>query len=271
MGDCPGLGAEIGSERSDAGLEDAEDAAESVRGVFMGADGDGLKTHFHDRIIVAARLGHIAKVKHVGLLHLEFGEKVSHTELFVHAGGGDVDGSSAADFVEEVREQFAAAGDDGCAFLVVGVPGVFGLSAGLLTEGREGDLGEAVFNNLVALGELVSFPITEFASGLLQGLGDTFNVCGLQGVIIDLVPVVLVDVKAVILSALGDEEVKVGELRLGDAGGFQGVDDLNQELLEFLARDRADFEMVETAHEQLGDFGWYRGFGDIEGLVNVKG
>ena len=237
----------------------------------MGTDGDGLKAHFHDRVIVAAGLGHIAKVKHVGLLHLEFGEQMSHTKLFVHARGGDVDGSSAADFVEEVGEQFAAAGDDGFALLVVGVPSVFGLGAGFLTESREGDLGETVFNNLVARGELVSFPVAEFASGLLQGLGDALNIFRLQGIIIDLLPIVLVGVKAVILSTLSDEEVKMGKLLLGDAGSFQGVNNLDQELLKLLAGDGANLKMIETAHEQLGDFGWYRGFGDIESLVNVKG
>ena len=236
----------------------------------MGANGDGVEAHLDDGIIVAAFLGHVAEVEDVGLCDLKLFEEVGHTELLVHAWGGDVDRGGAADFVEEVGEEFATTGDDGFALPMVRIPSVFGFGAGLLTEGGEGDLGEAIFDDFVARGELVGFPVAEFASGLLQGLSDALNIFGLQGVIIDLLPIVLVSVEAIVLSALSDKEMKVGELLLGDAGGFQRIDDLDEELLEFLAGDGADFEVVEAANQQLGDFSWYGGFGDIEGLINVK-
>ena len=59
-------------------------------------------------------------------------------------------------------------------------------------------------------------------------------------------PVFLFDVITVILGALGDEEMKVFEVfRLG-ATFNETVDDLDEELVEFLSGDGADFEMVEA-------------------------
>ena len=83
---------------------------------------------------------------------------MGHAEDFVHAWSYGVNGSGAADFVIELGSEFFAASDDLFAFLAVGVPGVFLLGAGVLTEGREGDLGEAILDNFVAWLELVFFP-----------------------------------------------------------------------------------------------------------------
>ena len=91
----------------------------------------------------------------------------------------------------------------------------FGLGAGVLTEGGESNLGEAVFDNFVALHELVLFPEPEFAGGLLEASADFCNLFVGQGVIIDLLPVGAI--KAVILSALGDKEMEMLQLVVCDA------------------------------------------------------
>ena len=75
---------------------------------------------------------------------------MGHAELFVHARGESVDGRGAADFVVELRSLFFGEGDDFLALFAIGVPVVFFGGGGLLPEGRVGDLGEAVFDDLVA-------------------------------------------------------------------------------------------------------------------------
>ena len=57
----------------------------------------------------------------------------------------------------------------------------------------------------------------------------------------------------------------------GGAALGQAVDDLDEELVKFLAGDRTDFEAgAETADEEIGDFVRDGGFGDVKGLVDVK-
>ena len=130
---------------------------------------------------------------------------MGHTKDFVHAGGDGVNRGSAADFVIKLRGELFATGDDFFAFLVVGVPGVFGFGAGLLPEGREGDLTEAIFNDFVTLGELSLFPEAELAGGLLYGGADLGYLLVCKGVVIDLFP--FGAVVAIILSALRDKEM----------------------------------------------------------------
>lgn len=48
----------------------------------------------------------------------------------------------------------------------------------------------------------------------------------------------------VVLGALGDKKVEMAELAGGGAGLFQGRDDLDEELLELLAGNWADFEII---------------------------
>ena len=62
----------------------------------------------------------------------------------------------------------------------------------------------------------------------------------------------------------------MSELSLGDPVGLQGVDDLDEELVEFLAGNRADFEMIKAFDEKFGDFIRDGGFSNIESLVDVK-
>ena len=52
-------------------LEDTEEAAEGVGGVFVVSDGDGVDAHFDDGVIVAAGLSHVAKVKDILFLDAE--------------------------------------------------------------------------------------------------------------------------------------------------------------------------------------------------------
>lgn len=75
---------------------------------------------------------------------------------------------------------------------------------------------------------------------------------------------------AIILSALGDEEVEVHKLGGGGTGFYEGIDDLDEELVKFLAGDGADFKVTETIGEDFGHFFGDGGFGDVEGVVNVK-
>ena len=51
----------------------------------------------------------------------------------------------------------------------------------------------------------------------------------------------------IVLGALGDKEMKVCKLLGGGATFYETVDDLDEELVKFLAGDGADFEMVKTA------------------------
>ena len=146
-------------ELEDTGAEGGEDAAEGVKGVFMGTDGDSVDAHLDDRVVVAAGLGHVTEVEDILFVCVELLEEVGHAEFFVHAGGGDVDRGCAANFVEEVGEFFAAFGDDLGALFKVGVPGVFSFGAGGLTEGGKCDLRETVFDDFVAFSEFVGFPV----------------------------------------------------------------------------------------------------------------
>ncbi len=75
---------------------------------------------------------------------------MGHTENFVHTRGDGINRGGATDFVVKFGAVFFAKGDDLLALLAIGVPGVFLLGAGLLSEGRESDLGEAVFDDFVA-------------------------------------------------------------------------------------------------------------------------
>lgn len=142
-----------------AGTEGGENAAEGKESVFVGTDGDSVDAELDDGVIVAAGLGHVAEVEDVGFGGVELLEEVGHAEFFIHAGSGDIDRGGATDFIEEIGEFFAAFGDDGFAFFEVGIPGIFSFGAGSLTEGRESDLGEAIFDDFVAFSELVGFPI----------------------------------------------------------------------------------------------------------------
>ena len=128
---------------------------------------------------------------------------MSHTKNFVHARGDSVDRSGAADFVFKLGRELATAGADSFAFFTIWVPGVFFFGAGFLAEGRESDLGEAVFDNFIARLELVFFPVAEFASGGLDGLGDFGDLLICKWVVVDLDPVVFGGVVAVILRPLG--------------------------------------------------------------------
>lgn len=67
----------------------------------------------------------------------------------------------------------------------------------------------------------------------------------------------------IILGALSDKEVKVHQLNCGSAMFDEAIDDLDEELIEFLAGNGADFEMIETFDEQNGDFVGDWCFGDV--------
>ena len=213
----------------------------------MGADGDGVDAHLDDWVIVAAGLGHVAEVKDIFFFDIEFFEKMGHTKDFVHAWGDGVNRGSAANLVVEFGSEFFAASDDFFAFFAVWVPSVFGFGARFLAEGRESDLAEAIFDDFVAVGELIFLPIAKLLSGGLDGLGDFGNLLVGERVIVDLLPVFFLLIVAVILGALGDKEMEVR--KLFGRGIFELVDDLEDELVKFLARDWADFKMVETLCE----------------------
>ncbi len=177
----------------------------------MVADGNGVDTHFYDGIIVAARLGHVAEIEDILFVDFEFLKEVGHAEDFVHAWSDGVNRGGAADFVVEFGGEFFATGDDLFTFLAIGIPSILFLGAGFLAEGGEGDLGEAIFDDFVARLELVGFPKTEFAGGLLDGCGDFRNLFIGEGIIVDLLPVfgrigaVGGCVIAIILGALGNK------------------------------------------------------------------
>ena len=58
--------------------------------------------------------------------------------------------------------------------------------------------------------------------------------------------------------------------KLFGLGVFEPVDDLEKELIEFLARNRADLKVVEALSEKIGDFVRNGGFSDIKGLIDVE-
>ena len=222
---------------------------------------DSVDAHLYDRVIIAAWLGHIAKVEDVGFFDVEFFHEVGHAKYFVHAWSNGVNRSGATNFIIELWSEFFAALDDGFAFFAIWVPGVFCFRAGGLAESREGDLAKAVFDNFVAFSKLVGFPITKFFGGSLDGFGNFCDLLVGQRVIVYLFPFFLFGVVAIILGALSYEKMKMFEL-LG-FGVFKFVDDLNKELVEFLAGNWADFEMVKALRKKVGNFFWNRGFGDI--------
>ena len=128
---------------------------------------------------------------------------MSHAKNFVHAWGNGVDRGGTTDFVVKFGGEFFAACDNLFAFFAVWVPCVFGFGAGFLTEGGEGNLGEAVFDDFVAFGKFVLFPVSEFASGFFDGFGDFLDLFWGEGVVVDLGPFVFGSIVAVILGALG--------------------------------------------------------------------
>ena len=75
----------------------------------------------------------------------------------------------------------------------------------------------------------------------------------------------------VILGALSNEEMEMLELVRGGAGVFQGLDDLDEELFEFLAGNGADFKIIEALRQDFGHFGRDWGLRDVQGLVDVEG
>lgn len=130
---------------------------------------------------------------------------MGHAESFVHAWSDGIDRSGAADFVVKFGREFFGASNDASTFFTIWVPSVFSFGAGFLAEGGEGDLRETIFNNFVAWGEFVFFPVASFASGLLQSGGDFGNLVVCEWIIVDLLPVVFCGVVAVILGALRHE------------------------------------------------------------------
>lgn len=248
--------------------ERAEDATEGEEGVLVGADGDGFDAHLDDGVVVAAGLGHVAEIEDVGFFNLEMFHEFGHAESFVHAGLEDVDGGGAADFVVKFRGEGFGFFDDGLAFFAVGVPEVFGVGASGLTEGGEGDLGEAIFDDFVASGELVLFPVAGGFGGLLEGGGDFCDLGVRERVAVDLLPVT--GDELIVLGALGDEEMELFEMFRGGADGEHGVDDLMDELLKFLAGNGAESEIFGQIAQNFSHGGRDGGLGDIESLVDVE-
>ena len=195
-------------------FRDGEDAAEGVGSVFVATDSDGINAHLNDWIIVATWLSHIAKVEDFFFGDIQFFEEVSHAKDFVHARDESINAGSAADFVFVGWSEGFGAGNDGFALLAVWVPGIFYFGAGFLTEGREGDLAEAVFDNLIAFSDLVLFPVAELFGGLLDGLGDFGDLIIGKWVIINLFPFAVAI--AIILCALSDEKMQMFELLVGN-------------------------------------------------------
>ena len=132
---------------------------------------------------------------------------MGHTENFIHPRSDGVDGSGAANFVVEFRSKFFTTGDDFFTLFAIWIPGVFGVGTGLLTEGGEGDLGKAIFNDLITRLQFILLPETELFRSLFNGLTNFRDLFVGQRVIIDLLP--FFAVIAVILSALGDEKMEV--------------------------------------------------------------
>ena len=130
--------------------DDAENATQGVGGVFVVSDGDGINAHLDYGVIIATGLSHVAEVENIFFLDVEFFQEVSHAEDFVHARSDGINRGGTADFVFKFRGEFFGAGADLFAFFTIWVPGVFSFGAGFLTESRESDLREAIFDNFVA-------------------------------------------------------------------------------------------------------------------------
>ena len=92
---------------------------------------------------------------------------------------------------------------------MVWIPSVFNVGAGFLAESGEGDLREAVFDDFVAVLEFVFFPVTEFACGAFDSLGDFCDLFVGERVVINLFPIFFIDTVAIVLGALSDEEVEM--------------------------------------------------------------
>ena len=129
--------------------------------------GNGIDTHFDDRIVIAAWLCHIAEVENIIFASVEFFHEMGHTKFFIHARGNCIDRGGAADFVIKLGGEFFGAFDDFGALFAVGIPGIFFLRAGFLAKGGESDLTQAIFDNFVAFFKLIFFPKAEFFGGLL--------------------------------------------------------------------------------------------------------
>ena len=182
----------------------------------MRADGDSVNTHGDNWVVVPSRLGHVAEIEHVGFFDVKFFEEMSHAKFFIHARSGDVDGSGATDFIKKVGQFFTAFGNDGLALFQIRIPSIFGFGAGGLTEGRKGDLGEAVFDNFVTFGKFIGFPKAKFFGGLLKSCCNFYNIFVFERIVIDLMPIggvvgVGTGLITVILSALGDKKVQMLE------------------------------------------------------------
>ena len=178
----------------------------------MGADRDGIDAHLNDGIIVATWLSHIAKVEDIFLFDFEFFHEVGHAEDFVHTWSDGVNRSGATNFVIISWSELRGALDDSFALLAIWIPSVLGVSAGMLAEGREGDLAEAVFDDFVAFGKLVFFPVTELFGGSFNSLGDFGDLLVGERIAINLVPIFFRRIVAIILSTLSDKEMKMLEL-----------------------------------------------------------
>ena len=73
----------------------------------------------------------------------------------------------------------------------------------------------------------------------------------------------LVKIVAIILRTLRHKEVEMGELLFSHADFLQLIDNLNQKLLEFLARNRTNFVKIKTIYQKFGNLRWDWGFGDV--------
>ena len=64
-------------------------------------------------------------------------------------------------------------------------------------------------------------------------------------------PEFFADFVAVVLGALGDEKMEVGEFHNSGAVVPEAIDDLDEKLLELLPRDGANLEVAEALDEEL--------------------
>ena len=190
-------------------FDEAENATEGIGGVFVVADGDGFDAHLDDRIIVAARLSHVAEVKDIFFANFELLEEVSHAEDFVHTGSNGVDGCSATNFVIKFGGELFAALDDCFAFLAIWIPSVFGFGASFLAESREGDLAEAVFDNFVTFSDFVLLPVAKFFGGRFDSFGDFLDLSVGKRIVVNLLPIFFLGIVAIVLCTLSNEEMEM--------------------------------------------------------------
>ncbi len=140
---------------------------------------------------------------------------MGHTEGFIHARSNGVNRGSTTNFIFEFWTKFFASRDDFFTFFAIWIPSIFGFGASFLTEGGKSNLREAVFDDFVTRGEFVFFPVAKFLGGLLDGGSDFGDLFVCEGIIIDLFPIFLLDVVAVVLSALSDKKMQVTKLLWG--------------------------------------------------------